>query len=455
MTPLTARPHYESPSVESVPTQSTTEAYNSRRQYLAALHARSQLPAGFHVATSETHFLPPELPPDAKPQTIRLSLILLEEPTDAIAAVTTRNLIVGAPVTLLRETLAAGHPVQGVVINNRVANVFAPDGHARAEAVLAAVGAAAGVDPQRLLAASTGVIGWRLPSDELCSAAPTLVGELGSASAVDLASAIMTTDAYPKLRSARTRSGHRVVGIAKGAGMIEPNMGTMLAFLLTDAPASRDQLQKILDDAVSRSFNSVSVDGDQSTSDIAVLLSSSPSDASADPDLAAAVAEVCEALAHDLVRNGEGTHHVMRIRARGVAEPIALARAVGNSPLVKTTIFGNDPNVGRILAAAGDHLGNRGVATGALGVAIGGRQLVVDGQLQLDPQLERDLHAYLVAAGFDTADGYPPHHRTVDIDLEFHDEIGAVAAHADHWPARVYAADLSYDYVRENADYRS
>lgn len=439
------------------PPPSTAEVYHSEKEYLAALQARSVLPAGFQLAVRETQFVPPELPADeALPQKIRLSLILLERPTDAFAAVTTGNLVVGAPVALAREALAAHRPVQGVVINNRVANVCAPEGRATAEAVLGAVAAAAGIDPQLLLAASTGVIGWRLPAAELCAAAPALLSGLGAANGVDVASAIMTTDAYPKLRSAHTAAGHRVVGIAKGAGMIEPCMGTMLAFLLTDAPASRGELQEILAHSVARSFNAVTVDGDQSTSDIALLLSSAPAADAVDADLGGAVAEVCDDLAEDLVRNGEGTHHVMRVRARGVADALALAKAVGNSPLVKSAVFGNDPNVGRVLAAAGDYLGNRGVTTGSFKVTLGGTRLVADGQLQLNAQRERELHAYLSEAGFDTSNGYPPHRRTVDIDIEYHPTGGAAASGPeDEWPARVFAADLSYDYVRENADYRS
>ena len=445
------------------PPPATAEVYHSEQEYLDALDARGALPAGFRLATTQTQFIPAELPADeARPQDIRLSLILLDQPSDAVAAVTTRNLVVGAPVEIVREAIATRRPVQGVVINNRVANVAAPEGRATAEAVLGAVAAAADIAPELLLAASTGVIGWGLPAAELCGAAPALVSGLGTTTGVDVARAIMTTDAYPKLRSARTAAGHRVVGVAKGAGMIEPNMGTMLAFLMTDAPASRDELQEILGEAVATSFNAVSVDGDQSTSDMALLLSSAPAAEPGDPDLADSVREVCDGLAEDLVRNGEGTHHVMRIRARGMADALALAKAVGNSPLVKSAVFGNDPNVGRILAAAGDHLGNRGVATGTLHVAVGGTPLVADGQLQLNPQRERELHAYLSEAAFDASNGYPPHHRTVDIDIEYHPSRGAggaagggAAAGGDGWPARVFAADLSYDYVRENADYRS
>ena len=444
------------------PPPSTVEVFHSQQEYLAALTARSGLPAGFRLAATETQFVPAELPADdAKPQAIGLSLILLDQPTEAVAAVATRNLVVGTPVTMARETLAAGRPVQGVVINNRVANVCAPDGRANADAVLGAVATAAGIDPGLLLAASTGVIGWRLPARELCVAAPALVSGLGAATAVDVSRAIMTTDAYPKLRSARTAAGHRVLGLAKGAGMIEPNMGTMLAFLLTDAPASRGELQAVLYAVVAQTFNAVSVDGDQSTSDLAVLLSSAPvagtgAGGDGDPGLRSAVLQVCAALAEDLVRNGEGTHHVMRIRARGVTDALSLAKAVGNSPLVKSAVFGNDPNVGRILAAAGDHLGNQGVATGALSVSMGGIQLVKDGQLQLNPQRERELHAYLSAASFDASDGYPPHRGTVDIDVEYHASGGGAPTDSnDRWPARAFAADLSYDYVRENADYRS
>ena len=440
-----------------MPPRPLAEKYSSHQEYLSALGARGRLPSGFRLATTETSFRPPELGADAREQTIGLSLILLDSPSSAVAAVTTRNQIVGAPVTLVRQAIADGRSIQGIVINNRVANVCAPDGGlASARQLLAAVAGAVAVGPESLLPASTGVIGWRLPVAELASATPALANALGDCSGVDLARAIMTTDAYPKLRSATTSSGHQVLGVAKGAGMIEPNMGTMLAFLLTDAPASRFELQAILESAVRTSFNTVTVDGDQSTSDMAILLSSAPSSGgdSEATGLAAAVTAVCEQVAGDLVRNGEGTRHVMHIAAAAVGDAFGLAKAVGNSPLVKTAIFGNDPNVGRLAGAVGDYLGNvarvGSVATlPPLTIHMGEHRLLHNDRMFLDARVEAELHGYLEAAACDTSGGFPPHHRTVDIEITLGDG-GPGTAYAE-----VLASDLSYDYVRENADYRS
>jgi glutamate N-acetyltransferase/amino-acid N-acetyltransferase len=412
------------------------------------------------VATTATSFRPAELGAGAAAHTINLSLLVLDQPTTAFAAVTTTNQLVGAPVTVVRAALSAAQPVQGIVINNRVANVCAVDGVASAQALLTAVAGAVDVAPESLLPASTGVIGWRLPVAELAAAAPGLRQALAATTSVDLAEAIMTTDAYPKVRSATLATGHRVLGLAKGAGMIEPHMGTMLAFLLTDAPASRSELQAILAPAVATSFNAITIDGDQSTSDMAILLSSSPRAGGAGKHgradgLADAVKQVCAELASDLVRNGEGTRHVLRIVASHPAgDAWALAKAIGNSPLVKTAIFGNDPNVGRLAAAVGDYLGsgagNRAAPTSPpITIQMGEHLLLRDEQMFLNARLERELHTYLEAAACDTSRGFPPHNRTVDIAVR----VGETTPTTPD--AEVLASDLSYDYVRENADYRS
>ena len=346
------------------PPPATAEVYHSEQEYLDALDARGALPAGFRLATTQTQFIPAELPADeARPQDIRLSLILLDQPSDAVAAVTTRNLVVGAPVEIVREAIATRRPVQGVVINNRVANVAAPEGRATAEAVRGAGAAAADIAPELLLAASTGGIGWSLPAAELCGAAPALVSRLGTTTGVDGARAIMTTDAYPKLRSARTAAGHRVVGVAKGAGMIEPNMATLLAFLLTDVKIEQGLLQEILTGAVEKSFNRITIDGDMSTNDTVLLLANGTSGKlisektpRALEDFQETVRLACMDLAEKIVADGERITKVVRVEIEGAPDDAAaekVGRNIGNSLLVKSSWYGGDPNWGRIIDSLG------------------------------------------------------------------------------------------------------
>ena len=461
------------------------ETYSNRESYLEALLHRGALPEGFRAASVPLSFYPREKTV-ALPMRMNLTAILLEEPTIVYAGLFTRNAVAGAPVRLGRAMLAEAEerevPVRGVLINNRIANVCAPGGEDAAREVLAAFEAAvaetrsiadgspAGPGGRRGAAgrffpASTGIIGWELPVRDMCAACKTLAAELaarraaglsagGSApgeygNALSAAEGIMTTDAYPKIRSRRVGEG-RITGIAKGAGMIEPNMGTMLVFLTTDIALSRGEADTALRRAAERSFNRITVDSDQSTSDMALLLSSNRR--RADPgDFTRALEEVCADLARDIVRNGEGTKHVLEVGVHAAlteAEAVDFGKAVCNSPLVKTAVFGNDPNVGRILMAVGDYAGNAGLDldTGALEVAIGGTPVFTKGSFRLTDEIEAKLSGYLKGAAFDNSGGFPPHHRTVEITLSLgRGSEGAV----------VWGSDLSYDYVKENADYRS
>ena len=445
----------------------TSEVYDTASAYRAALQERALVPRGFRFAVTATEFIPAELGAAAQPLPIKLTAILAPAASRAWAAVLTRNRVTGAPVEIVRGQ--RGQPVRGLVINNKVANVCAAGGEAAARSVLASVGDALGVPAAELLPASTGVIGWQLPVAALAAAAPALAANLGTTSALAAAEAIMTTDAYAKLRSATTACGHRVLGIAKGAGMIEPDMGTMLAFIVTDAPATAAELQEELQRAARSSFNAITVDGDQSTSDMAVLLSSAERAPGAPrvAGLGAAVRQVCTALAGDIVRNGEGTRHVMEIAVTShlaEADALAVAKAVGNGPLVKTAVYGNDPNVGRIAGAVGDYLGSRPdlrhLGARDLTISLGDRQVFAGGVFTLGPALERDLSDYLASCRCDSSGGFPPHDRLVRIGIRIAGaaDPGAAAERAPQrapHTVRALAADLGYEYVRENADYRS
>ncbi len=428
--------------------------YADRDQYISALAKRAALPEGFRVSTAHLDFYPAERQV-AAPLPMNLSLIVAEEPTELFAGCFTRNRFAGWPVVIGRERLA-GRRLAGILVNNKISNVNTAGGREDAERLLSSLATLTSVKPEELVAASTGIIGWKLPVDDMVEALPRLVGGLKRGSYLPVAEAIMTTDAFPKVRCAavglRDGGEGRVVGVAKGAGMIEPNMATLLVFLLTDVEASRDDLRRDLSRAVTDTFNRISVDSDQSTSDTVLLLSSAKKGPARPGALAAAIRDVCAALAEDVVRNGEGTQHVMRVTVSGrlgQQQALGAAKAVVNSPLVKTAVFGNDPNVGRVLSALGDYFGNHDIAVGPgeLSFAIGGVQVYTGGSFALDPEAEDRLSRYMKECQHTSGDrGYPEHERSVEIEITVGRGDTRVAA---------IGSDLSYGYVKENADYRS
>ncbi len=381
---------------------------------------------------------------------MNLALILLDQPSRDFAAVFTRNRFPGAPVLLGRRRLERDS-IQGILINNKISNVGTPDGEKDAEALLAALGSQLGASAESFFAASTGIIGWGLPLREMEEALPRLVAGLDRSSILPLARAIMTTDAFPKVRRASVGQG-TILGTAKGAGMIEPNMATLLCFVCTDIAMPRETLREELAWCVERSLNRISVDSDQSTSDTAIILSSGRRPAVPREELRQGLLEVLSGLAFDIMRNAEGVGHVMRVRVTGgrnESTALSVARAIVNSPLVKTAIFGNDPNVGRIISAVGDYLGNAGEPLDPAGVRVrmGGVDIFAGGGFQLDSVKEEKLSAYLKDRALDTRrPPWPQHDKTVDIEVI----LGISSLFAE-----VLGSDLSYDYVKENADYRS
>ena len=425
------------------------ESYASESEYLYALAGRAALPEGFRCAVSEISFNPRERD-GAQPLRMNLSLLFLDRETQDFGAVFTRNLFPGAPVLIGRERLERP-AIRGVLANNRISNVCTPRGVEDARGLLDTLGRLTGSREEDFFCASTGIIGWELPVRDMQGSLPGLVAGLSGSSILPMARAIMTTDAFPKVRSAAAGRG-RIVGIAKGAGMIEPNMATLLCFLCTDVAVPRERLREDLTWCVQRTLNRLSIDGDQSTSDTAILLSSGlrgPADAE---EFRAALLEVLSGLAFDIVRNAEGIGHALRVRverAQDEAAGLGVARAVANSPLVKTAVFGNDPNVGRIVSAIGDYLGNTGgrLEIQRAVVRLGGEEIFAKGCFRLDAEKESRLSAYLRGRAFDTKRvPWPQHDRTVDIEISLD---GAAAG------VEILGSDLSYDYVRENADYRS
>jgi glutamate N-acetyltransferase/amino-acid N-acetyltransferase len=253
-----------------------------------------------------------------------------------------------------------------------------------------------------------------------------------------------------------------IVGIAKGAGMIEPNMATMLVYLLTDLAIPRATLRRLLPAAVDPTFNCISIDSDTSTSDTVVLASSGAAPCPDEDAFAQALRTVCADLAEDVVRNGEGVHHVLRVAVTGApTEPLArgVGKSVINSPLFKTAMCGNDANVGRILAAIGKDVGRHHPELSLVGarLTMGGRTIFADGTFRLDPETEAALLGHLrqaeLYASAPPSDGvfhptidFPPHERCVELGID----LGAGNA-----GATVLGADLTHEYVSENADYRS
>jgi glutamate N-acetyltransferase / amino-acid N-acetyltransferase len=436
---------------------STTLTFASREAHRDWLSTQAILPVGFRVGTARFEFVPAEV---SKPAAMNLTLIVLDKPTPDFAALFTRNAFPGAPVIIGRRRL--DDPALGaIVVNNKIANVCAPDGVATAERLCAGVASALGMTEGQILPSSTGVIGWRIPLDDMLAALPAAAVTVGKRSLLEAAQSIMTTDLYPKVRRARVGQGS-IVGIAKGAGMLEPNMATMLIYLLTDLAVPRASLRRLLPLAVSPSFNCISIDTDTSTSDTVVLLSSGAVPCDDEQAFARALATVCADLAEDVVRNGEGVRHVVRTCVCG-APSEALARALGkavvNAPLVKCAFAGNDPNVGRIIMAIGKHVGIHApdVSLASVRITLGGKTIFEHGSFHLDPTVEQQLVEHLKRAEiyqsapptegvFHPAVDFPPHERCVELNID----LGCGQA-----SATVLGADLTHEYVSENADYRS
>jgi len=385
---------------------------------------------------------------------------LTDGPSDSWAACFTSNKFPGAPIKVGRERLAAGGPIQALVINNKVSNVCSGgDGEADAELVCESVANALNLESASLvLPSSTGVIGWRLPAKELAEdVVPEAVKNMQSDSVMDAAEAIMTTDRFPKVRSVTLSNGARVVGIAKGAGMIEPNMATMLSYILTDATMPKEKLQSMLSNVVDETFNCLSVDGDESTSDTVVCISSNKVSGDVDfEEFESALLHVSKGLAADIVRNGEGTSHVMRVVISNFPgtkrEARFLGRHIVNSPLFKCAVAGNDPNTGRLAGAIGSYMGKYmpDSDTTKMSLTLGGRCIFSEGKFVLEgDEVENELSKHMQNAEYGEDTNFPPHQRFVQIGVDFgikNDEYSDVC---------VLGSDLTKEYVDVNACYRS
>lgn len=351
------------------------------------------------------------------------------------AAMFTINRVQAAPVVVSKEHLAAVQP-QAVVVNSGNANAATgANGIAHARATAATAAQVLGVAAEEIVVLSTGVIGQPLPVANVLNGVTKAALQLARSGGGAAAEAIMTTDTYAKEAVARG-SGFVVGGMAKGSGMIHPQMATMLAVVTTDYPLDPGEAYAFLQPAVDASFNAISVDGECSTNDAVVLLANGASGVERTPEtdlqLAACVKKVCGELARQIVADGEGASVVAEIAVRGAAsdaEARAIAERVATSPLVKTALFGRDANWGRIAAAAGSAKFAGGFAAldpDRLSIAIDRVPVFVDGAPTGDePALENGSCA-------------------IEIDLA----LGTGAA-------TYLTTDLSYDYVKINAEYRT
>jgi glutamate N-acetyltransferase/amino-acid N-acetyltransferase len=368
----------------------------------------------------------------------------------AVAGVFTSNRFCAAPVQLCREHLAAaaggGAGIRALLVNTGNANAgTGADGLARARRSCAALGALLGVTPQQVLPFSTGVIMETLPVERIEAGLPAALQALGGAHWFDAAQGIMTTDTVPKGASRQVLIGGRTVtvtGISKGAGMIRPDMATMLGFVATDAVVAPALLQPLLQRAADASFNRITIDGDMSTNDSFVLVATQRAghdpitalDSAEGRALYEAVEAVAVQLAQAIVRDGEGATKFITVHVQGgrdAAECRRVAYAVAHSPLVKTAFFASDPNLGRILAAVG-----------YAGIADLDQGLI---DLFLD-------EVHVVRAG-----GRHPDYREEDGQRVMKGSEITVRVHLHRGDAEtmLWTCDLSHDYVSINADYRS
>lgn len=368
--------------------------------------------------------------------------LIVSDCAASCAGVFTRNQVIAAPLVVTRPRIAAGR-CQAILVNSGNANACTgSEGIQRAERTVALTAAALGIEKDLVAVSSTGVIGVPLPLPPFERSIPQLITELHPGSAEAVARAMMTTDAFTKIASAKEPGDnpYGILGIAKGAGMIHPDMATMLCFILTDARIDSEFLQELLHRAVAGSFNSITVDGDTSTNDTVLVLANGAAGGDlVRPGTAAAAVfadhldRVMLDLAKMIVSDGEGATKMVQIKvvgAMGAADARTAARSVATSSLVKTAFFGEDANWGRIIAAVG----------------YSGIELDQD---RIDISFD---NIPIVASG--VAIG-PDHEAQASNVLKKQSFVVTIDLHLGEGEASYYTSDLNYDYVKINADYRT
>ena len=370
-----------------------------------------------------------------------LALIFSEEPSVA-AGLFTSNQVVSPTITWCQEILKSSKRFRAIVVNSGNANACTgPKGMEDCKSLASKLSQKLSVEPKEILIASTGIIGVPLPINKIVKALPALSSKLSPVGWVSSAEAIMTTDLTPKFKSLSFYIGkHKITmgGIAKGSGMIHPNMATMLAFIATDAAIDKKTLGRALREANNKTFNRITVDGDTSTNDMAILLANGKAKnksiragSSAYDKFVGRLTEICLYLAHQIVLDGEGATKFVTIRIQGAKAKThahRVAKSVATSSLVKTALFGQDPNWGRIIAA----VGYAGVPFNPdkVQISLNGSVLFNNG-VPANGALQSTLRKKMKSKNI-----------SIVIDLKSGIHSG-----------EVYTCDLSYDYVRINAEY--
>jgi glutamate N-acetyltransferase/amino-acid N-acetyltransferase len=402
-----------------------------RSEYMSRT-SNIESPRGFLYSTVEAAI--------KKPGRKDLALIYSEKEC-VIAGMFTKNRIKAAPVRLDMQRIGSGKG-RAILVNSGNANACTGTrGMKDAVEMAELVGTSLKVEPTRVYVCSTGVIGMPMPMDRIRRTIPELIGGLGEAAIEDVAAAIMTTDTFPKIVSRKVRLGSKTVtiaGICKGAGMICPNMATMLSFIATDAKVERSALKSALKDSVKTSFNRITVDGDMSTNDTVLIMANGMAgnealreDSGMFKTFASALSEITYELGRMIVRDGEGATKLIEIEvknAKNEREAEKGAFAIANSLLVKTAIYGNDANWGRLMAA----LGYSGIAMNEekTDIFINGLKVVSKG---MGTGVDREANERLKDR-----------------------EIGIVVdLRLGKGRAKVLTCDVTEDYVKINAEYRT
>ncbi|HEY4303652.1 MAG TPA: bifunctional glutamate N-acetyltransferase/amino-acid acetyltransferase ArgJ [Gemmatimonadaceae bacterium] len=384
-------------------------------------HDQARFPRGFRCASRNVGLKP----------SARDVALFVSDVDAAAAAVFTRNHFPGAPVILGRETIKGG-VLRAIIANSKCSNVATgAEGVDKARRMAAAAAKELGTTADRVLVSSTGVIGVALPVEKIEAGVPGMTGDLQDDPLVG-AEGIMTTDTHPKALSTSVGDA-TITWVAKGSGMIEPNMATMLAYVFTDAEIDAPTLDRMLRDAVHVSFNMLSVDTDTSTSDTCAILANGHAGPVDEAAFAAALRDGCVRMTEILARDGEGAEHLIRATVRDAAderEARVVAKSLINSPLVKTMVHGADPNVGRLLMAVGKCFDAR-IQMETTDAWINGFQVVKGGRrLDFDDNIVRKTLSAEV------------------VDLEVALGVGEASAVA-------YGCDLTKGYIDENAAYYS
>jgi len=404
---------------------------------LSAPNADTLLPVkGVQLGFAEAHIRKPN----------RKDVLVMQlTPGTRVAGVFTQNRFCAAPVTLCKTHLESGAEIRALVVNTGNANAgTGEEGMQRARQTCAALADLLDLNPQQILPFSTGVILEPLPVDRVIAGLPACIASLNEGNWLNAAEAIMTTDIVAKGYSKQiTLDGKTITitGIAKGSGMIHPNMATMLGYVATDAAISQTALEALIQHAVNRSFNCITVDGDTSTNDSLIMMATGQSGMAEINETSAeyaalrdAMTEIATLLAQAIVRDGEGATKFMTINVeagRDVEECRKVAYAIAHSPLIKTAFFASDPNLGRILAAIG-YAGINDLDVNAMQLYLGDVLVAEHGGR---------------AVSYEEAQG-----AAVMKEAEITVRVVLNRGDAD---ATVWTCDFSYDYVKINADYRS